>query len=254
MLILKNPHSVLAVLKNRPKDLKKLVLPEEKTLSDGWELVLQEAKKNQIRIHSPQSVKASDRSPDRSHDRSQDRGAGRFGLCEAEVLEKQPVELSSLFESVSEDKPGLWLALDCIQDPQNLGALFRLAGFFGVRGILMTQDRSAALTSTVYDVASGGVECVPFAQEVNLSRAFEEVKEAGLWILGTSEHETNSLFKQKFDRNWMICVGNEEKGLRRLTLDRCDVTVGIPAFGPIPSLNVATAAATALTYFVQQKA
>lgn len=142
-----------------------------------------------------------------------------------------------------EASSGLWLALDCLQDPHNVGAIFRTAAFFGVRGILLTKDRSAPMTPTVYDVAAGGVESVPFCQVPNLARAMETAKEAGLWLLGTSEHASSSYADVQRDRAWLLVIGNEEKGLRRLTLDNCDVICGIPPQGDVTSLNASVAAA-----------
>jgi 23S rRNA (guanosine2251-2'-O)-methyltransferase len=140
-------------------------------------------------------------------------------------------------------KYGLWLAFDQLQDPHNVGSIFRTAAFFGVRGIIMTQDRSAALTSTVYDVSSGGVEDVPFAVVPNLQRAFEVSKDHDLWILGTSEHAKQSWNTVPKDRNWLLVMGNEEKGMRRLTAETCDMVCQIPPSGNgVSSLNVSVAA------------
>jgi 23S rRNA (guanosine2251-2'-O)-methyltransferase len=171
------------------------------------------------------------------------------GVAEAEVRERRPVALEELFQGVragaseGSEAPGLWLALDCLQDPQNVGAIFRSAAFFGVRGILLTQERSVGLTSTVYDIASGGVEAVPFSVQVNLRQAFETAKAQGLWILGTSEHGRQDLFAVERDRPWLVVLGNEERGMRRLTEDRCDVICAIrPRGGLVTSLNVSVAA------------
>ena len=101
------------------------------------------------------------------------RGANAFALVE----EREETPLGELWR---DPQPGaLWLALDSLQDPQNLGSIFRTAAFFGVRGIALTRDRSAGITDTVYDVASGAVELVPHATVANLSRALDGAKEAG---------------------------------------------------------------------------
>jgi 23S rRNA (guanosine2251-2'-O)-methyltransferase len=116
-----------------------------------------------------------------------------------------------------------------------------------VQGILMTQERSAPMSDTVYDVASGGVEEVPFTIQPNLQRGFEVAKEAGLWILGTSEHAKEDLVKVERDRPWLLVLGNEEKGMRRLTEETCDVLCGIQALGQgVTSLNVSVAAGIAI--------
>ncbi|MFO0917367.1 MAG: RNA methyltransferase [Planctomycetaceae bacterium] len=134
-------------------------------------------------------------------------------------------------------------ALDCLQDPQNVGSIFRTAAFFGIRGVIVTRDRSAPLNGTVYDVASGGMELVPFAQPPNLARALEAAKSAGLWILGSSEHAEKTIAAVPRDRPWLLVVGSEDQGLRRLTLEHCDEVCRIEPRGALPSLNVSTAAA-----------
>jgi 23S rRNA (guanosine2251-2'-O)-methyltransferase len=145
----------------------------------------------------------------------------------------------------------LWLALDQIQDPHNVGAIFRTAAFFGVAGILITRDRSAPLNGTVYDVASGGVEIVPFSNPPNLSRALEVAKKAGLWVLGASEHADRDISQVDRSRSWVLVLGNEEKGLRRLTIENCDELCRITSRSTIGSLNVSVAAGILIAALTQ---
>jgi 23S rRNA (guanosine2251-2'-O)-methyltransferase len=168
-------------------------------------------------------------------------------MGEGRVRERPPLSLEEVLDHAPREGYGLWIALDQVQDPQNLGSIFRSAAFFGARGILLCQDRAAALTPVVYDVACGGVEHVPFAQVANLQRAIERAKEREMWVLGTSEHAKDSLFSQKKDRHWLLMLGNEEKGLRRLTQERCDLLCSIPCQGEVTSLNVSVAAGIAIS-------
>jgi len=227
-IYLKNPHSILAVLENRPQDVFeiKIVSP-----TGVWEEVKARAEEIGIRISSSGREKNRGKS-----DRS------RGGMSEAQVKEHPGVTLETLFQGVVNNQPGLWIALDTLQDPRNVGAIFRSASFFGAKGILLTRDRSAPLSDTVYDVASGGVEYMPFSVQTNLSRTLDAAQKAGLWILGSSEHAETPLSQVEPDRPWLLVLGNEERGLRRLTLEKCDTVCKIPAFGQIPSLNVAVAA------------
>ena len=174
--------------------------------------------------------------------REQSKSAGRTGATFATVRERPPLPLEELFQGADSQAAGLWLALDQIQDPHNVGAIFRTAAFFGVRGIVVTKDRSAPLSATVYDVASGGIEYTPFAQPPNLSRALQHAKDAGLWVLGTSEHAERDIAQIDRDRPWLLVLGNEEKGLRRLTSEHCDELCRITPRGGIHSLNVSVAA------------
>ncbi len=231
-VIVRNPHSVLAALKTRPKDVLEVRVPP--TPEEAWAQVAALAKKCGVRVMSAQSSKGA-KNPQND---------GRTSGSEAHLKEREPMAWEEILpESADEAKNGLWLALDQVQDPHNVGAIFRAAGFFGVKGILMTQDRSAALTSAVYDVACGGVEAVPFAVIPNLQHGFEVAKERGLWLLGTSEHAKADFKSIEKDRAWLLVLGNEEKGMRRLTEEACDVTCSIkPAGDGVTSLNVSVAA------------
>jgi 23S rRNA (guanosine2251-2'-O)-methyltransferase len=95
----------------------------------------------------------------------------------------------------------------------------------------------------VYDVAAGGLEHVPFSIQINLARSLELAKEAGLWTLGSSEHAEEDVSQVPRDRPWLLVVGNEAKGLRRLTLERCDQVCRITPRGAVGSLNASVAAA-----------
>ena len=110
-----------------------------------------------------------------------------------------------------------------------------------MQGIVVTRDRSAPLNGTVYDVAAGGVEHVPFTLVPNLARAIAAAKEAGVWVLGTSEHATDDVSQVDRGRPWLLVVGNEEKGLRRLTTEHCDAVCRITPLGEVTSLNVSVA-------------
>jgi 23S rRNA (guanosine2251-2'-O)-methyltransferase len=158
------------------------------------------------------------------------------------VKEREGLPVESLWSDVANHPHGVWLALDCLQDPHNLGAIFRTAAFFDVRGILVTRDRSAPMSSTVYDVASGGAEAVPFAIATNLATALKSAKDAGVWILGSSEKVARPVCEIPHDRPWLLVIGNEEHGLRRLTLDLCDEVCAIEPRGSVRSLNASVAA------------
>lgn len=236
MLELRNPHSIRAVLEVRPRAVK-LVQVTSDNPGESWDPVLQLAQSNgvSVRVGSPDQRGA------RGH-----RDTERTGAGFANIEPPSPVPLDVLLNNTDDTQKGLWLALDQIQDPQNLGALFRLAGFFGVRGIIMTKDRSVSVNATVCDVAAGGVEHVPFATVANLAQALEKAQENQVWVLGTCERSESSIYEIKRDRNWLLVLGNEGNGLRRLTREKCDQLASLPPLGAVPSLNVATAAAACL--------
>lgn len=231
-IYLKNPHSVLAVLEKRPEDVFEIRLPVREG-GDTWRVVRERAEEVGVRVFFGRGEQGSAR-----------QGRSRGGGAEAAIKAHPGCDLTALF-----DGAGLFLALDTVQDPQNLGAIFRSAAFFGVRGILLSRDRSAPMTDATYDVASGGVEYVPFSIQTNLSRALDVAKDAGLWVLGTSEHAERDLGAFSADRSWLLVLGNEESGMRRLTRDKCDEVCRIASRGAIGSLNVSAAAAICMHHF-----
>jgi len=235
-ITLRNPHSILAVLETRPKDCLQIVASSG--IDDGpWAEVEKLGRKLGITVQIQGRREDQGRKGNRGHEND-----GRTSTAHAVVKEREPLAVEELFSGeIDPNECALWLAFDCIQDPHNIGALFRAASFFGARGIILTQERSAPLSSTVYDVASGGLEHVPFTLQINLQRALEKAKEAGVWILGTSEHAKESFEKIKRDRPWLLVLGNEEKGMRRLTEQMCDMTCQVPSRGKVTSLNVSVA-------------
>lgn len=243
MITIRNPHSILAILETRPSDITEIrVSPRP---SDAWTKVEVLARKKGLRV----SVASGGPVITPNAPEKQGRESGSF----AAVKERTPLSAEELFEGADQRASGrgLWIALDSLQDPHNVGAIFRAASFFGVQGILITEERSAPLSSVVYDVASGGMEYVPFCVQTNLQRAFEIAKENGLWILGTSEHSTESHTKIERDRPWLLVLGNEEKGMRRLTEESCDVLCGITrpnSAKGVDSLNVSVAAGILISH------
>ncbi|MEY2726914.1 MAG: rRNA (guanosine-2-O-)-methyltransferase RlmB [Planctomycetota bacterium] len=239
MLELRNPHSILAAIHRRPRAVKSLRLQSAQP-PEPWDALIDAARQKSI----PVTVTPLDdrRGPRRETERT---GAGS-AVCEP----PSPVPIEQLLQP-GPSRRNLWLALDQIQDPQNLGALFRLAGFFGVRGIVLTKDRSAPVNGTVCDVAAGGVEHVPFSVVANLAQTLQRATDESIWVLGTCERATSSIYQVPRDRSWMLVLGNEGTGLRRLSRERCDQLASLPPLGPVPSLNVATAAAACLAVLAQ---
>lgn len=235
-LSIRNPHSALLAIEHRPKAVSKLISSDPAS-SEGWAKVLQAARKRGIRVEAPKRG-------GQPSGKGMDGRGGQSG--ELFVEPKAAVSLYDLFPE--EPSNGLWLALDCVQDPHNVGAIFRTAAFFGVKGVLLTFDRSASLTPTVYDVATGGIEVVPHAQETNLAQSLKFAKERGYWILGTAEEARAPLSGVKPDRAWILVLGNEEKGMRRLTREHCDEICKIPSRGGVGSLNVSSAAAVLISH------
>lgn len=233
-LALRNPHAALAVFEQRPRDVLEVRLPP-RGAAEAWQRVAEAAEREGVRITTVEP-------PDRDDGPKDGRRTG----AEALVRPPRGVEVASLFAEVDDDAPRLWLALDGVQDPRNLGATMRSAAFFGVAGAIITEHQSAPITAVAVDTAAGGFDHVPFATVTNLARALEEAKARGLWVLGTSEHGAQDVRQIDRDRNWLVVVGSEEKGLRRLTLKHCDDHCKIVPSGGVGTLNVSVAASVLL--------
>ena len=148
---------------------------------------------------------------------------------------------------------GLYLVLDCIQDPHNLGAILRTADGAGVAAVVAPRDKSVGITETVLRVSVGAAEKVPFVQVTNLSRTMKAMKEAGIWFVGTSDHGDRSLYDVDLKGGMALVMGAEGEGMRRLTEENCDFLVRIPMHGSVPCLNVSVATGVCLYEALRQR-
>jgi 23S rRNA (guanosine2251-2'-O)-methyltransferase len=169
---------------------------------------------------------------------------------------EMPGELSeSDLKTAVENLPetALFLVLDNVQDPHNLGACLRTADATGVHGIIITKDNATGITPTVCKVASGAAETVPVYQVTNLSRTLRWLKGEGLWIIGAAGETAQAVYKIDFTVPMALVVGAEGKGLRRLTREQCDVLVSVPMLGQVESLNLSVATGVLLYEAVRQR-
>lgn len=148
---------------------------------------------------------------------------------------------------------GLWLALDGVQDPHNLGACLRTAEAAGCQGVIVPADRAARLTPTVRKVAVGAAERLPFYTVTNLARSLEALGEQGLFSVGLAGEGESLLWEVDLRAPLIIVMGAEEKGLRRLTRRACDALAHLPMAGAAESLNVSVATGVALFEAVRQR-
>ena len=158
-----------------------------------------------------------------------------------------------LTDLLAENPTGLYLVLDCIQDPHNLGAILRTADGAGVTAIIAPKDKSVSITETVLRVSVGAAEKVNFIQVTNLARSMKQLKDAGVWIVGTSDHGDRSIYDMDLKGGMAIVMGAEGEGMRRLTEENCDFLVQIPMHGSVPCLNVSVATGVCLYEAVRQR-
>jgi 23S rRNA (guanosine2251-2'-O)-methyltransferase len=147
----------------------------------------------------------------------------------------------------------LLLALDGVEDPQNLGALLRSADGAGVTGVLMTERRSAPLSAVALKASAGAAEHVRIARVVNLVRALEQVKAANIWCVGLDERGTMDYTEYDFTTPCLLVLGREGAGLHDLVRRSCDHLLRIPMAGKVASLNVSAAGAVVLYEAYRQR-
>jgi 23S rRNA (guanosine2251-2'-O)-methyltransferase len=147
----------------------------------------------------------------------------------------------------------LYLVLDGVEDPRNLGACLRVADSAGVRAVIRPMHRGTGLTAAATKVASGAAESVPLLSVNNLARALTDMQQAGIWLVGTDPEAERSIYDVDMSVPLALVLGGEGKGLRRLTRDRCDTLASIPMYGSVESLNVAVSAGVCLYEAVRQR-
>ena len=175
-------------------------------------------------------------------------GAVHQGIV-LQIASSKTLSLEKLIDlSKSKSKNPIFVALDGITDPHNLGAIIRSAEAFDCKGIIIPQRRSAGLTGTVAKVAAGALEHIPVSRVVNLNRAIDELKEKGFLILGLSGDGQVPI--SEFDQKapLVVVVGAENKGISLLVQKKCDYMLKIPLKGKTSSLNASVAAAISLCF------
>lgn len=222
-------HAIRELLSVHPKSVQ-LVLLQANFRSSGdlrelFDLV--EAKKIKVEMKSEQQLLEISR----SH-----QGAVAFSDL---TLEFDP-------DVFPDGQPGLVLALDGVEDTQNLGAILRTSWLMGVDGVIIPEDRAVGLTATVHKVACGGVEHVPLYRTNQFSAPFESLKKQGFWVFGLSHNATRTIYDLTIPEKVVWVLGAEDKGLRGTTEKACDELVSIPQLSPNASYNVSVSAALAL--------
>jgi 23S rRNA (guanosine2251-2'-O)-methyltransferase len=161
-------------------------------------------------------------------------------------------QLEEALEALGEAPP-LLLVLDGVTDPHNLGACLRSADAAGVAAVIVPRDRAVGLTPVVRKVAAGAAETLPLVQVVNLARTLRELKERGIWLVGTADDAPRTLYEVDLKGPTALVLGSEGEGMRRLTREACDELVSIPMGGAVESLNVSVATGVALFEAVRQR-
>lgn len=161
-------------------------------------------------------------------------------------------DLRMVLDAERDKEDSLLILLDGIEDPHNLGAIIRTADGSGAAAVLLPEHRSASVTEVVHKTSAGAVEWLPVVRIGNISQTLEVLKAEGYWIAGTDMDAPQLYTEAALDGKIVLVLGNEGKGMARLTKEKCDFMVRIPMFGHVSSLNVSVAAAL-LMYQVATK-
>jgi 23S rRNA (guanosine2251-2'-O)-methyltransferase len=180
-----------------------------------------------------------------------DRLAGRDAVHQGVALKVPPYEYAHpgelLDRTLRTGETPLFVALDGITDPRNLGAIIRSTGAFGGHGVILPQRRSASVNSAAWKTSAGAAARIPVAIAPNLTTTLKEFKKQGVFVLGLDGGGDISLPALELaDRPVVIVVGSEGKGLSRLVTETCDQIVSIPIEAATESLNAGIAASVAL--------
>ena len=222
-------HAVQAVLERTPQTIKQLWVQQGR-LDKKLVSLVSVAREAQLSIQSV-SLKTLNNMVNANHQ----------GIIIECITNKNNFTEGDIFLLLKQQDSPLFLVLDGIEDPHNLGACLRSADAAGVAAVIAPKDKAAGITPVVMKVACGAVETVPFIQVTNLVRTLQQLQQAGVWLFGAVGEVKQTLYDCDLRGAIAIVMGREGKGLRRLTRETCDHLMRIPMFGSVESLNVSVA-------------
>ncbi|MDW7549357.1 23S rRNA (guanosine(2251)-2'-O)-methyltransferase RlmB [Pseudoalteromonas sp. McH1-7] len=234
-------HSIEAILNNAPErflEIYALKGREDKRLNQ----VVNEARKFGISVQFMQRKALDNKANGEQHQ----------GII-ANVKAARAFNEKDLDDIIQRETTPFFLVLDGVTDPHNLGACLRSADAAGVHGVIVPKDKSAKLNGTARKVACGAAETVPLIQVTNLARTLRDIKEAGVWVVGTAGETDTAVFDANLTGPMAIVMGAEGDGMRRLTREHCDELVKIPMVGSVSSLNVSVATGVCLFEVLRQR-
>jgi len=225
-------HAVEAAIRNQPENVLQVFVQQGRN-DNRIKKIIDIAKNSGVSLQSIGNDKLKEKCPKARHQGVvAEIRAGRSGTVTLDdILEKEQV---------------LLLVLDEVQDPHNIGACLRTADAIGVDAVVVSKNRSPALTPVIRNVASGAAETVPYIMVSNIARALDKIKEHNVWVMGTSGDADGTIYDSKASNRLALVMGSEGKGMRRLTRDSCDELISIPMQGSVESLNISVATAVCL--------
>lgn len=236
-------NPVLAALRARPDEVERLFLVEGQLGARAAGELLSRAREFGIRVEKVSRERLG--------------ALAEGGVHQGVVVELRGfkyAELEDLLEAAKAlGQPPLVVVLDGIQDPHNLGAIIRSADALGAHGVVIAKDRAVQVTGTVAKASAGAVEHSRIARVVNVSRALEELKEAGLWVAAADVDAKEPMWSARLDGPLALVVGAEGAGVRDGVLKHCDFRLRIPMAGQVGSLNASVSAGILLYEVARQR-
>lgn len=241
--IISGKHAVLELLRAGKRRCYEVYIAETKK-EKIVEEIEEAAKKNRVKVKHVTLEEIAALSSIEKHQ-------GVAARCDSFAF--SPLEEIVRAAKASEGK-GLVVVLDGITDPQNLGALIRTAHLCGVNGVILPKDNSAPVSPTVTKASSGAIEYLPIVQVTNIASSLKELKENGFWIVGAVGESDRNVYLFDFTgNNYVLVLGAEGKGIRRLVRENCDFLLSIPMVGRIESYNVSVAGAIFMSEIMRQR-
>lgn len=233
---------MLEVLRASPETVERLIIADGALNARVAGEILERAKDEKIKV---------DRA-DRERLNRISEGGVHQGVV-AEVRDFEYIGLAELIQKAKKAKHPLVVLLDGIQDPHNLGAIIRSAHAFGAQGVVIMKDRAVGVTAVAVKSSAGATAHCEVARVTNLSRAIEELKEAGFWTVAAEPDAKELAWHAKLTGPLAVIVGAEGAGVRKGVLGHADFKVRIPMAGQVASLNASVSAGVMLYEIARQR-
>ena len=163
------------------------------------------------------------------------------------------VDIIDVLKGINENEPALFVALDQVTDPHNVGAVLRSAAAFGAHVMLTTRHNAPDETGVLAKAASGALEAIPIVRVTNLKRSLKECQEFGFWSVGLDATSEVDIGSMDMPARCVLVLGAEGKGMRLTVQEMCDFVARLPMSGPMKSLNVSNAAAISMYEWQRQQ-
>jgi 23S rRNA (guanosine2251-2'-O)-methyltransferase len=185
-------------------------------------------------------------------DRQSETGANQGVL--AYTISKEYVDLDELLAiSTNKNESPLYVILEGVEDPHNLGAILRTAEASGIHGVIVREKRAVGLTPTVEKASAGATEYIPISRVTNISQTIEYLKKNNIWVVGIDQTGKTNYTRIDYKTPTAIVIGGEGKGLSDLVKKHCDFLASIPMKGKISSLNASVAAGVVMYEALKQR-